>query len=314
MANQLPPVKTIPIALAGGLDLASPHAQIKPGMMIEAMNFEAHLTGGYRRINGYERTAGNPLLSTKSWYGLTVSDVTAIDVGDIITDDGTSANAIVIAKDTSNNQLCIIDVVGTFTVGNSLTEFPTVTIESTAVEFGAANSEDYNAWYLAVANHYRALIEPVPGTGDTLGVWVYKEKYYAFRRNGSTVIMYVADGVNSWDAVPLFNVLKFDAGVLADGDIAVGDTITGLTSGATATVKAFIKNAGSYGSTASGYMIIDRPANPAFQNNESIQRGGITRCTADGADYAITFTLGANKFQFVNATKKEIIINFFLKK
>jgi hypothetical protein len=296
----LPSVQTIPIALAGGLDLASPHAQIKPGMMTEAINFEAQLTGGYRRIKGYERTAGGPLLESNSWYGLTLSDATDIVIGDPLTDDDSGATGIVAAKNTINNQVCVVDVTGAFVVGNAVTEYAGVTIESTAVEFGAADSNDYNAWKLAAKNHYRALIEPVPGEGIVLGVWVYDGDYYAFRSDGTTIVMYVADGTTSWDVVPLYNVLPFDGGVLADGDIVVGDTITGLTSGATATVKAFIKNAGSYGSTASGYMVVDRPANPAFQNNEAIQKGGVTKVVADGVDYAITFAVGANKFQFVN--------------
>tara|TARA_R110000850_G_scaffold275885_2_gene416150 strand:- start:455 stop:1930 length:1476 start_codon:yes stop_codon:yes gene_type:complete len=57
-------------ALSGGLDLISPALQLPPGKAILAQNYECHLAGGYRRIDGYTiydgRSSGTPLAVTGS--------------------------------------------------------------------------------------------------------------------------------------------------------------------------------------------------------------------------------------------------------
>lgn len=46
--------------LRGGLDIATPVSQLKPGTAWVAINYELAPRGGYRRVAGYERTDGRP--------------------------------------------------------------------------------------------------------------------------------------------------------------------------------------------------------------------------------------------------------------
>lgn len=295
---KLPNIRPVNIIMGGGLDLVSPHSSIKPGMVTEALNFDATVTGGYKRILGYERTDGGVTLAEKPWYALSLSSVTGVTVGATLTDAASGATGYVVAIDTANKQVCLTALTGTFGIGHTLIGLPTITIVSAVVQSGVRDATLVNTWQLASNNYYRALINPVPGTGNVLGVWVYKNIYYAFRKNGTYVKMYKANG-SGWTEVAFYRILKFKTGVLAEGDIVEGDTIIGGTSGAIATVKRFIKNDGVYGTTASGYMVV-QVTSGSFINAEAIKKGGVTKATTDGADYAITFTYGDNKFQFIS--------------
>lgn len=307
MSNKLPQVQTYPIHMRGGMDLATPHDLIASGYVTEALNFEALVNGGVRLINGYERTHGNAVLSSNKWYALRCSDVSDIALNASITDASSGATAYVFAKDETNNQLGITNISGTFGVGNGISGYPGVTISAMPVERGCIDYTLINQWQLASDNYYRASITPIPGSGNVLGIWCYKGSYYGFRSNGANVLMYRANG-SGWTLIPFFRVLKFDTGVLSEGDILEGDTIVGGTSGAIAVVKRFIKNDGSYGSTAAGYMVVS--VTGAFIDNELIKKGGVTKMTANGVDTAISFAVGANKFQFVNYNFKASSDNF----
>ena len=46
------------VPLRGGLDLVTPFGQVNPGSAIEMRNYEISTTGGYRRVDGYERMDG----------------------------------------------------------------------------------------------------------------------------------------------------------------------------------------------------------------------------------------------------------------
>jgi hypothetical protein len=293
----MPQVRTATINMRGGLDVASPHNSISPGYVTEALNFEPVVTGGYKRIDGYERTHGNAVISSNKWYTLRVNNAALVTLNTVIINATSGATAYAFAADLINNQIGITNVTGTFASGDMLSVSSAVLL-SDAIQNGCVDTSLMNQWRLLSDNYYRSSITPIPGVGNVLGLWCYKGVFYGFRRNGSTVVMYKSTGTG-WVLVPFFRILKFDAGVLAEGDIAEGDTITGFTSGATAIVKRFVKNDGSYGTTASGYMVVSVTSG-AFVDNELIKEGGVTRATANGADYAITLALGSNKFQFIN--------------
>lgn len=50
----------LPVALNQGLDLVTPPLMIKPGSLIECLNYEMTDIAGYKRIDGYERYDGYP--------------------------------------------------------------------------------------------------------------------------------------------------------------------------------------------------------------------------------------------------------------
>lgn len=75
-------------------------------------------------------------------------------------------------------------------------------------------------------------------------------------------------------------IQRFDVGTAT---IAQGATVTGATSAATAVaVRAMVVQSGAFGdSDAAGYLVLTQRTG-AFQDNENLQVGGVTKCVADG--------------------------------
>lgn len=116
-------MKTSYFQFSGGLNIDVPALSISPGQVIDCRNYEAARSGGYRRIDGYERYDGHPEPSDLKLY-----------------------------------------------------DFET--------------QEEYTAAIEA----RRAVISAVPGEGDILGIWYYKDTLYAFRNKvgGASAGMYAA--------------------------------------------------------------------------------------------------------------------------
>jgi hypothetical protein len=51
-------VRTTSFSFRGGLNQTGSAVAVDPGNLIGALNFEAKVNGGYRRIDGYERFDG----------------------------------------------------------------------------------------------------------------------------------------------------------------------------------------------------------------------------------------------------------------
>lgn len=139
----------------------------------------------------------------------------------------------------------------------------------------------------------------VPGAGAILGVWVYEGVLYAFRNNaGNTaVVMHKATGAG-WAAQSLGEYLLFTGGNDANSPIE-GSVITGLVSGATATVRRVLINGGTFGgANATGlYVISGRVGN--FQNGENLQVGGVNKAVANGTQVVASLPPGG-RYEFVN--------------
>ena len=61
-------VKTAYVQLLGGEDLVSPALSINPGALMFSENYEPGIVYGYRRIDGFERTDGQPAPSEASYW------------------------------------------------------------------------------------------------------------------------------------------------------------------------------------------------------------------------------------------------------
>jgi len=84
--------------------------------------------------------------------------------------------------------------------------------------------------------------------------------------------------------------LKFKTG---SGEIRVGDTVAGATSGATAVVTQVQLLSGSWGGgDAKGILIIKAP-NGTFQDGENLQVSGANKAVADGGAYKELISVGA---------------------
>jgi hypothetical protein len=90
----------------------------------------------------------------------------------------------------------------------------------------------------------------------------------------------VADGNTVYGVMAYTYVLPFDAG-LAAGPIKVGDTVTGLASGAAGVVTGVVVTSGSWvGNNAAGYLFIKNKTG-IFQNDEALQVSGVTLATSN---------------------------------
>lgn len=195
-------VQTSYVELQGGLDLVSPYLQIRPGVCIDAGNFVPEVSGGYRRIGGYERFDGRPKPSEADYWILTVSATASAAVGQAITGAASGRTATVLAIPDSTH-LVVGRLSGSLTIGETLNAGvdPIGTVSVQAVN--AATTPLLDKQYTALAaNDRRTDILPVPGSGPVRGVWVYDGKLYAFRDNeaGIAAQMWLATS-SGWSLV-----------------------------------------------------------------------------------------------------------------
>lgn len=142
------------------------------------------------------------------------------------------------------------------------------TSDGTAQQRGASTDALDSTYIQQAISDARSLIGEVPGAGPVRGVWMYKGDKYAFRDNASqsSGAMYKATS-SGWVLQAFGCTLDFDTG---STEISEGDTITGDTSGATATVERIIVQSGGWsGNDALGYMVLSGIAG-IFQNGETV--------------------------------------------
>lgn len=314
------------VTYPGGLDLVTPALVLQPGALIDAVNFECSINGGYGRIAGYERTDGHASPSSASFVIVQVSSFTNVPaVGAYITQASSGATGTVAAVNNvaGATYMVVTQISGTFntsgvvstsgslivtaanspfivTAANSpytVTAGLTIgTAIATTITVTALLSAQYTA---AAADILRSIIQAVPGSGDVLGVvsMVFNstDHLYAFRANaaGTAANLYESTAMG-WSQVPFFNVVEFTAGgsaIAADGDT--------LTQGAvTATIKRVMQRSGASGWTgnAVGGFVVTNPTGGNFAAGAATTSSGAT-VTLSGAQSAITMQPGG-KFDF----------------
>lgn len=194
-------VRSSYIKLDGGIDLVTPALQIQPGVAIDAANFVPEISGGYKRVGGYERYDGHTKPSDGVYYIAAVVLSVSVAVGATITGVTSGSTAVVIAVPDSTH-LVVTRRSAAFTNGETLnvSGSPVGTMTSMAT---GADTKLLDVTYQALtADEYRTSISAVPGSGSVLGVWVYNGKLYAFRTNagGTATVMYVAT-TSGWSIV-----------------------------------------------------------------------------------------------------------------
>ena len=73
-------METDSFELKGGLNLVDPPIAIPDGMLLAATNYELLPRGGYRRIDGFERSDGQPRPSEASYWILNFDTGWAVDL------------------------------------------------------------------------------------------------------------------------------------------------------------------------------------------------------------------------------------------
>lgn len=144
----------------------------------------------------------------------------------------------------------------------------------------------------------REAITKVPGSGPVRGVIWHDNKLHAFRDNaGGTAAIAYQSSVNGWTATNFGVSLDFDSGGLTV--IAIGDVITGATSGATGTVRHVYQKEETYWDqeNAAGTLILDTVTG-VFTDDELLKIGSsLDVATVKGAPYSFTLPAGG-RYQF----------------
>ncbi|UWQ30260.1 hypothetical protein [Leisingera sp. M523] len=298
------------IVLQGGLDIVTPANQVPPGFAIAAQNYESEARG-YRRADGYERLDGQPKPSEASYWLLAFDQgSTAISEGDTLTGATSGATGVVLEDPTVSSgswagsdaagEVILYNVSGTFQ-DNEAVQVSASTVayaDGTAVENGASDDANDDAYLQSAIEKRRALIAAVPGSGGVLGICTYKGDIYAWRNNagGTEAVMHKAIA-SGWAAQSLGHMIDFTAG--NNAAMVEGETVTGGTSGATATVERVGMLAGAWGGSGAGYLVLSGISG-TFQAAETLTGGtsGGT-ATASGAQAAITLPAGG-KYRAVN--------------
>lgn len=281
---QLPQVKYDLINLSGGLDQVTPTLSLPSGFARRAANFECSINGGYTRIAGYERYDGhaNP---SDALYNILVCTLTAtVAVGDTVTGVTSGNTAKVIAVSGSN--LVVTRETSLFLSGETL-QVSAVNVGTLTIAQGISVDGLTDATYRGLAaNEYRGSISAVPGSGSVLGVAYFNNTVYAWRNNvGGTAANLYKSSASGWVQIALGFEMKFDGGTV---EVLDGQTINGLTSGASAVVSRVVLESGTWSAgTAAGRFIMSTVVG-TFVDNEAIRVITTNVAVANGTSSAIT--------------------------
>lgn len=273
-----PRVEVIPAI--GGLDITTPPVLIPAGSLIAGVNFVAKPHGGYERIAGYERFDGSLSPSESKYFSVIVDQ-------EIVNAPSSAA----VGPDT----FTVLGVDGdeVFLYGKpsvSVKIGATITLNTRAytilevVVSGAQSLKRHAELRHAAAELRRQQVAEVPGVGVVLGaIESPTGGVVAFRADPSGAIKAYRSSSSGWISVPFATQLRFKNGSV---EIKVGDTITGGTSGATATVKEVIVVTGAFNATtpASGVLVLSNVTG-TFQDGESLLVSSTSRSVAVGSQY-----------------------------
>lgn len=300
--------------LRGGLDQETPAIAIPPGRVVACLNHES-TSRGYQRTEGYERFDGQDAPSSAEFYTLTFEEgATAFVTGTTITGYTSGATARVlddaiidsgtVAGGDAVGTLPVHLVTGEFVAGELLRIGSTTYARLvSAPELGDWRAGDQEAqWSLDAADYLRSLITAVPGSGPVRGVVYYGGKLNAWRDNAdaSRCVLHHSSA-SGWDETDLGHIARFVDGV--SYEVQVGDTLTGDSTGATATVRYVVVDSGAWeDGDAAGYFILDDRVGTISDETVSV-----------GANEAIaTVETSATELYFVPGGSYEFeIFNFF---
>lgn len=287
--QRFPDVRTAYYAMKGGLDLVTPAIKKSPGACYGALNYEPSIMGGYRRINGFERSDGRTAPTGSQYWLLSVTVTGSLAVGNTVTGVTSAATGKVLGIVGTLPAVTLVlgRVSGTFVSGETLnvSATPQATTTSAAAIEGASSASDHADYHLLAADDRRADILAVPGSGPIRGIFVYNDIVHAFRDNvGATAGNLYKQSAGGWVQVTFGREIQFTG---ATGEIFAGNTVTGATSGATATVVRALLRTGTWTAAGVGSLVLSGVTG-AFVNGENLQVGGITKAVSSGADTVIT--------------------------
>lgn len=292
MAQSPPRLDIVP--LAGGVDQVTTPVLVEPGKLITCSNFEPDINGGYRRMGGFERFDGKQS-PTDADYTYVTTNSALISVGDTVATAGLTASGYVLFV--SGSDIAVSMTAGTFAPNDDLYVGATLVGQVLTVSVNAAETvDDHTAIKKELANYIRTFISAPPGEGLIRGLWEYKNIVYAFRDNvGATVGQMYKSSPSGWQLVNGGTEIQFSGAV---GEIFDGDTITGFTSGATATVVRALLRTGTWTVAGVGTLVI-ASVSGTFNASEELRVGGVKKAMSASLATLITLPAGG-KYDFDN--------------
>lgn len=286
----LPRVEQSFYPMTGGLDLMTPPISVSPGKCFDAQNYEPEISGGYRRIDGFERFDGRPSPTLSPYAVLPIALSGSIPNGSTVT--GLTSGATGRALGIYGTTLVLGRTTGIFSNGEAIqvAAVTQATTMSTSVLSGATLPSDDADYKLLAANDIRLDILVVPGSGPIRGVWIYKDVRYAFRDNagGTAGNMWKATS-GGWVQIVFPTEIAFSSATGGATSINVGDTIANTASAPTktATVLAVLTRTGSWGTNAVGTLVIT-PVSGSFVSTDPLFVGSTQKAVATAGANPIT--------------------------
>ena len=282
------------VPLRGGLDLASPPWQVRPGRCIAAQNMIAD-SRGYVAVPGYERFDGRTLPSASSYWILEFDAGTAaFSSGDTVTGATSGATGVALQDATvesgsysggdATGYLVLGFVSGTFQDNENLqvSAATKCVSASTAFENAAETVADDYAFRVLARDTQRANIGQPSGSGPVRGVFCLNGDIYCIRDNaGATAGVIHKATTSGWSVVTTdTHYFYFTTG--GGSAPEEGSTISDTSSGDSATLHRVVLTGGSYsGGDAEGWMIVEGPlTGTAFQAGDNISWTGTGPTTA----------------------------------
>ena len=290
---QMPPIKYQTTLMRGGWDQVSPTLSLAPGVARDGLNYEVAQSGGYARIGGYERYDGQAKPSDAGYSIVQVSSFTNVPVvGQTLTQAATGATGVIVAVVVVDaSWMVVTKVTGTFNTSTAVAVGATAIGTATPITVTPTALQD--AQYTnGAADVYRALINPVPGSGPVRGIvgatFSGTDYIYAFRDNaGGTAVDLYKDSGSGWTQVTLPSEVSFTAG----GTATPADGATLTQGGVTATVKRVLTQSGEWTGSAAGRFVITSVAGGNFASGAATLTGGAA-CTLSGIQTAVTIATG----------------------
>lgn len=270
-------------AFNGGLNIMDPPVSVLPGQLLGVLNYEPGVRGGYRRWDGYERFSGQASPFDTPYVSLQVGASYIPTPGTVCTESSSGATGTVAYVDTINHVLVLVLTTGDFAGnGSTITSSfgSTVSVGTPFLSSGTTTALTTEYSYQKYL-YLQSFIGPVGGaasSGPVRGVNPYLSDVYAFRDNaaGTAADMWRST-TSGWVKIALGIKVRFDAGIYASAMQAPpeGTVLTGVTSGATMTIKRINAMTGTWGTDAAGYFIVDAITGTPTAG-EGLQNGGVT--------------------------------------
>lgn len=322
---KMPVVESKYMALEGGLDLVTPAVRMPAGRTFDSLNYEPEISGGYRRVSGYERYDGQPSPTDTAKYvtlkavltdpvpiGYGVNGVTSGVGGRCLQTIPMDGYTLLILGGTD-------DATQKYVKGEKLNLHTGVWVGYALEDSKKADDPSDDADYqLLAANDKRNAIAAVPGSGPVRGVFVLNNTVYAFRdsADGATQNLYRAD-TTGWTQIVYGKEMQFTSGT---SEIKAGDTIKNSAGTVSATVAAVLVRTGIWSGAAGdpqaqGTIILgyNTLTGGTFADGDAIYVAGVQRCVCSGGVTDIqraggsSYRLEMIKYSFATRTGPQVI-------